>query len=92
MSGLREAPGDNRSRGARPHDDKVILRATQWWGLKELGHVEVVVVGGHNELRESAHCHGQCNNREFGLQHICAQIRDDCTHALNDNWYFMKYK
>ena len=63
VSGLCEAPGDDGSRGARPHDDKVILRATQWWGLKELGHVEVVVVGGHDELRESAHCHGQCDNR-----------------------------
>ena len=26
--------------------------------------------------------YGQCDNRESGLQNICAQIRDDCERSL----------
>ena len=70
VSGLCEAPGDDGSRGAGPHDDKVILRAARRWRLKVSGHVAVVVVGGHDELREFAHRYGQPENCEFSLQHV----------------------
>ena len=82
VSGLCQATCDHGSRASGPHNDKVILGATRRRGLKVLGHVAVVLVGGNDELREFAHRYGQRENGEFGLQHVCMQNEDGCQHSL----------